>query len=83
MIPSSERAILLSVDSMFFSFTMILLFPAQGWLVQIGGVQCRICQYRWSPCSCTAGTQVQKGDLMLSQPVFRRLLFYVTIWACI
>lgn len=37
MIPSSERATLLSVDSMFFSLTMILLFPALGWLVQNGG----------------------------------------------
>ena len=38
LIPSNQRATLISVNSMFFSIAMILLFPAAGFLADIYGL---------------------------------------------
>jgi len=37
LIPSDQRATLLSVASMLFSLTMIILFPVVGWLIELVG----------------------------------------------
>lgn len=38
LIPSEQRATLISVDSMFFSVAMILMFPLAGFLADLWGL---------------------------------------------
>lgn len=49
LIPSAERATLLSFSSMVFSFFMVLLFPAFGWIGDHLGLQ-----YSFLFAACTA-----------------------------